>query len=523
MPLKKVLYSALINRYDNIHEIPKIDGWDCVMFTSMRVPERKKSNWDIVDIYPTGIKDPALVNRWHKLHPHVLFPDHSMSIYIDANIGINDFSYLEDSINQLVAEGITIAAAEHPFRNCIYEEAIRVEQLGLESQKNIDKTIAKIRSEGFPAHYGLFENNLLFRMHNDLKIIALMDDWWDFLVKYSKRDQLSLSYFLWKHNIESRKLFNRGDSQRNHPSFEYTLKHRGKRTIQQYAKKKLISIQREIKKSVGEKANKYRIRRIFKRKVGYRLNLRNPVTFNEKLNWLKFNYQNDLLSVCADKYAVREYVTEKGFGSILTKLYAVSDSCDEIAWEELPNRFVVKTTHDSGSVWIVKDKQIENYAYIKHVVERALSRSFGRRSYEMHYQKIAPRVVVEELLGGDDSLVDYKFFCFHGVPKYIQVDFDRWTNHTRNFFDLSWKALNFSTEYPVSKETIDRPEWLDHMLKIAGDLSSGLPFVRVDLYYADCEVKFGEMTFFHGGGFERFSDGKWDTILGSHLDISKVV
>jgi hypothetical protein len=263
-----------------------------------------------------------------------------------------------------------------------------------------------------------------------------------------------------------------------------------------------------------------RIAKQFEREVGYPLNLSNPETFNEKLNWLKVHYRNPLMPVCSDKYLVREYVENKKLGHILVPLLGAGDCFNELKWETLPDEFVLKTNHNSGGVWIIKNKTEVDTKVLGKEIDEKLSKKFGRLSHEWHYLDIKPKVLAEQYLADKKGeLLDYKFFCFNGEPRYIQIDFDRFTNHTRTYYDLNWKNLRFSTGYPVSDREVERPKKFNEMFDAAKALSSGFPHVRVDLYHVNDRVYFGELTFFHEAGFKKFSDFEWDRKMGNLLQL----
>lgn len=281
------------------------------------------------------------------------------------------------------------------------------------------------------------------------------------------------------------------------------------------------TLRRKVRDTIRYTGNaKRRISERFEKMLGYPLNLKRPRTFNEKLNWLKFNYTNPLMTVCADKYRVREYIREKKLDHILVPLLDRANCFEELDWASLPERFVLKTNHNSGGVWIVKDKKTQDREILHREINDALSRTFGLWSHELHYSRIKPVVIAEQYLEDNrGELHDYKLFCFNGTPGSIQVDFDRFTNHTRTFYDLAWNNLRFSTEYPVAEKTIEQPKNLSEMVSTAAALSADFPFVRVDLYCVNDKLYFGELTFCHGAGWEKFSDFTWDQKMGDLLKL----
>lgn len=250
--------------------------------------------------------------------------------------------------------------------------------------------------------------------------------------------------------------------------------------------------------------------------LGYWPNLKDPSTFNEKVIYSKLYNSPKNAKILADKYAVRHFV-EKATGShILNKLYFVGNNPDDIPFETLPDKFVVKTTHGSGGIYIVKDKNQENLTELKVKVRKSLKQNFGFITNEPWYLNIQPRVIVEELM--QDKIhgipYDYKFFCFHEKCHYIQVDQDRFEKHSRSFYTPDWTYQNFGLLFPKGTKT-EEPSNLTEMVKTAEKLSQGYDFVRVDLYSVNGETRFGEMTFAPGAGWEPFDPKNKDMELGN--------
>ncbi len=264
----------------------------------------------------------------------------------------------------------------------------------------------------------------------------------------------------------------------------------------------------------------------FYENTGEKLDLKNPRTFNMKMQWLKLHNRNPLYTQLADKYSVRSYV-EKCIGKKgLNELYGVYSSFDEIDFESLPSQFVMKCTHDCGSVLICRDKKKFDFISARKKISRALKKNYYWEGREWPYKDIKPRIIIEKYLhdDGSDELKDYKVFCFHGIPQVIQVDFDRFRNHRRNLYDTQWNYLGYTTLYPTDPDyRIAKPVCLEKMLEDARKLSEGIPFVRVDFYVVNDVPLFGEMTFFHGGGMEPFKPKEWDYRLGKWLELSRSV
>ena len=254
---------------------------------------------------------------------------------------------------------------------------------------------------------------------------------------------------------------------------------------------------------------------LFAIKNGYRLNLKNPKTYNEKLQWVKVNFKHPLLTKLVDKYTVREYVMAKA-PELLTKVYWSGFDAKEIPWDDLPNKFVIKVTHGSGFNIICKDKNKINKNECIFKLNNWLKEKFLRCYGEWFYGVEEPRILIEEFLDAGDGKVpeDYKIFCFDGEPRFIAVDTDRFTNHKRNIYDLEWNfmkgvTLNFPNDNPLQV-----PEKLEELITYAKLLSQGFPHVRVDLYIVKDKVYFGEMTFTNGAGFDKIKPKEFDEKLG---------
>lgn len=252
-------------------------------------------------------------------------------------------------------------------------------------------------------------------------------------------------------------------------------------------------------------------------------NFTNPSTFNEKLNWLKLNYKNPLFPTLVDKYEVKAYVSTRIGEEYVIKTLGVYDSFDEIDFEALPNQFVIKCTHDSEGLVIVKDKHCLNKKEAKKKIENALKFNFFYIGREWPYKNVSPRIIVEEYLEDhiDGELRDYKFFCFDGEPKALFVASDRGIDETKfDYYDLEFHHLDIRQRYPNAGD-VRKPQKFDEMIRLSKVLSKDFPHVRVDFYEVDGKVYFGEFTFFHFSGFQPFHPNKWDKIFGSWLKLPK--
>ncbi len=269
------------------------------------------------------------------------------------------------------------------------------------------------------------------------------------------------------------------------------------------------------------------VSQVYKERMGYELNLEAPQTYNEKLQWMKLFYHNPLYTTLVDKYSVKQYVEERIGKEYLIPTIGVWDRFDDIDFEKLPQQFVLKCTHDSGGLVICKDKSKLDVQKARETITKCLKHNFYYSGFEWPYKNVKPRIIAEKYMVDESGteLKDYKFFCFDGVPKFVQMDYDRFCGHKRNMYDINWNRLPFSLEFPTDLEReFAKPKGLDMMIDIATRLSKGFPHVRVDLYNVDVRVYFGEMTFFHGSGFEHFDPEEWDLKFGKEIKLpSKLV
>ncbi len=249
--------------------------------------------------------------------------------------------------------------------------------------------------------------------------------------------------------------------------------------------------------------------------MGRPLNLDNPVTYNEKLQWLKLHDRKPEYKVYVDKYEVREYVRRTVGERYLVPLIAVYDSVEDIDWEGLPEQFVLKCTHASHANVICPAKSRLDIVRAKKRLKKWLRRDWYWYGREWPYKGLRPRIICEEFLG--ENIIDYKFMCFNGEPRIIQVHQDRTRNHTLDFLDTSWRKTEIRRRTRTSSQPIPRPSCLDEMLRVARELSRDEIHVRIDLYEVNGRVYFGEKTFYSGSGLIPFYSHEHDRILGDMI------
>ena len=258
-------------------------------------------------------------------------------------------------------------------------------------------------------------------------------------------------------------------------------------------------------------------------KFNRKLNLANPKRYSEKIQHYKLYYKNPMIKICTDKYEVRGYIKSLGLESYLNKLYGLYNSIDEVNIEELPDKFVVKTTDGGGGLRVFICNDINKIDKdILYKTFKLPKKSYKNIAREWPYQRIKRRIIVEELLedlANPKGIVnDYKFFCFEGIVKYVVVDNSRFTNHRRNFYDKQWRLLNIKSDHDQIEREIPVPVKFQEMIAVAEKLSSPFPFVRVDLYNINGLIRFGEMTFYPWSGYIQFEPDSFDFELGQQFN-----
>lgn len=250
-----------------------------------------------------------------------------------------------------------------------------------------------------------------------------------------------------------------------------------------------------------------------------KLNLDNPTTFNEKLNWMKLYKREEKYTQMADKYAVKEIVASLIGSQYVVKNYGVYDSWDDIDFSKLPDQFVLKGTHDSGGASLCRDKNTFNYEAVRAKIERNQKSNFFYWYREWPYFNIKPRIIADELLDdhAGNELRDYKFWCFNGKPTYMYITI-KGKNVYENFYDMDYNSVEINHLFPRHIPEFDKPANFELMKELASKLSQGIPFVRVDFFDVNGKVYFGEYTFYDWGGMRPFK-GNWDKKLGKLIEL----
>ena len=258
--------------------------------------------------------------------------------------------------------------------------------------------------------------------------------------------------------------------------------------------------------------------------MGKKLDLENPQTFNEKLQWLKLYDRKGEYTKMVDKYEVRKYIAEKIGEEYLIPLLGVWDKFDDIDFDKLPNQFVLKCTHDSGGLVICKDKSKLDIDAARKKINKCLKRDFFKLTREWPYKNVKPRIIAEKFMadksGGE--IKDYKIHNFNGKPQFILVCDGRFSKEgiTEDFYDTAWNHMSIKRpNVPNKIKQHDKPLALEKMLELSAVLAKDIPFVRTDFYEIDGNIYFGEITFFPASGLKRFEPNNWDYDLGKKIII----
>ena len=251
------------------------------------------------------------------------------------------------------------------------------------------------------------------------------------------------------------------------------------------------------------------------------IDLDNPKTFNEKLQWLKLNDRKPKYTKMVDKYEVKKYIADIIGEEYIIPTIGIYDDFDEIDFEKLPNQFVMKCTHDSKSIIICKDKEKLNKKKAKKQLMDNIKRDFYLLGREWAYKNVKPRIIIEKLMENrnGEELKDYKFFCFNGKVKLSSIVFGA-GEHSEikiDFYDLNWNKMPFSRQYPCSDVKSEKPKNYEEMIRLSEKIAKDIPFVRMDWYEINGKTYFGEMTFYPSSGFGKFHPERYDEILGNMI------
>ena len=270
------------------------------------------------------------------------------------------------------------------------------------------------------------------------------------------------------------------------------------------------------------------LKMVFKLNMGYELDLKNPQTFNEKLQWLKLHDRNPYYTKLVDKYEVKKIVADKIGEEYVIPTYGVWKNIDDINFDKLPDKFVLKCTHDCGSVIVIEEKKLLDINDIKKKLEPVLEQNYYYAGREWPYKNVKPRIIAEAYLenrqgqSSENELIDYKVFCFHGKAVCVMLCTGRKTGNLNfYYFDRDWNFLRFDKRSLELDEnfSIPKPEAMDKMFELAEVLSKGMKHVRVDFYEVNNHIYFGELTFFTAGGFDKDITREADLYLGSLIEI----
>ena len=281
-----------------------------------------------------------------------------------------------------------------------------------------------------------------------------------------------------------------------------------------------------VKKLVGIIPTKPWISFSFKLYTGERMDWKNPKTFNQKLQWLKLYNRRPEYTTMVDKYEVKKYVADRIGEEYIIPTLGVWDRFEDIDFDTLPEQFVLKCTHDSGGLIIVRDKSKLDKKAARKMFRMALGRNHYSVNREWPYKNVRPRIIAEQYMEDEKTaeLRDYKFFSFDGETKAMFIASDRAseTEETKfDFFDMDYNHLPFTNGHPNAKVLPEKPEKFDEMHALADKLSVGIPHARIDFYEVNGRVYFGEITFFHWSGMKPFDPPEWDRIFGDWIELPK--
>lgn len=264
------------------------------------------------------------------------------------------------------------------------------------------------------------------------------------------------------------------------------------------------------------------LKKKFLLRLGYELNFDDPKSFNEKVQWLKMYDRNPDYVIMVDKYMAKDYIRERIGNEYIIPTLGVYEKFDDIDFDKLPSKFVIKTTHDCGGVYICENIDTFDKAAARRKINKHLNKNYFYSGREWPYKSVVPRIIVETYIGTPGvDLKDYKIMCFNGKVKCSLVTANRYTDEglQLTFFDRDWNLLPFKRKYPMIAETVAKPQFYEKMVEISEKLSKDMKLLRVDFYETDGKLYIGELTLYPAGGFETFDPVEWDYKLGNLLSL----
>lgn len=264
----------------------------------------------------------------------------------------------------------------------------------------------------------------------------------------------------------------------------------------------------------------------YRQAFGYELNLENPQTFNEKIQWLKLHDRKPIYTTMVDKYLAKQYIADRVGSEYVIPTLGRWDEFEDIDFDQLPERFVLKCNHDSGSVFICKDKKTFDYVGVGGKMNAALQQNYYWMTREWPYKDVKPCIIAEPYMEDSTTheLRDYKFLCFDGVPKLLYVASDRQVDKEQtkfDFYDMDFHHLAVKNGHPNSSQIIVKPTSFNKMVELAAFLSKGFPLLRIDFYEVDGKPYIGELTFSHMNGMTPFDPEEWDYKFGEWISLPK--
>lgn len=265
------------------------------------------------------------------------------------------------------------------------------------------------------------------------------------------------------------------------------------------------------------------IRMLYYARFHKKIDLDNPKSFNEKIQWLKLHDRKSIYTTMVDKDKAKEYLSKIIGEEYIISTLGIFDKFSDINFDALPNEFVIKCTHDSGSFVIVHDKNNFDKKRAEKIINKGLKHNGFNYAREWPYKNVKPRIIIEELLKNrnNEELVEYNVFCFNGIPKMVMTCFgDKKNQRYNNYYDISFKKLYFKCGYDYTYEIERKPKSYDKMIQLSKEISKNIPLLRVDFYIVDDKIKIGELTLYHFAGFGPYDPYDWDNKIGEWLDLN---